>query len=134
MSGEVNSTTQQLTSPRPAASSVVFDIPALLRQSVAQVKASLGPPIDELQANVTDTERSLVYKRNGLVLTVDYFIDRQNIEVISLTGERDTTTFQHLLQLGNLSQTSTAYTIDTLRSEKARLYRGIAVSLNLPSN
>ena len=124
--------TRQVVSSHLATSPVVFDIPVLLRLSVAQVKAKLGPPADELQANAVNTERSLVYKKHGLVLSVNYFIDVPQVDVISLTNERDTTSFQYLLPLGNLSSTSPTYVIDTLRGKKVGFYRGIAVSPNPP--
>jgi len=112
------------------ASKIIFDIPALLHKSIPQIRKELGQPIDEVQANPVNTERSLLYENKDVSLTVDYFTDDIRVEVISLMGKRDSTSFQHLLPLGNLSANSRDYTIDTLYSEKKGFFRGVAVRLN----
>lgn len=117
-------------SPLHSAASAVFDIPVLLQLSVTQVKAKLGTPLEELQANAANTERSLIYKKDGLILSVYYILDTPNVDVISLTNERDTTDFRYLLPLGNVSPSIDTYRIDTLFGQKPGLYRGIAVRIN----
>lgn len=126
---EKNRPAKQISSLHSAASAV-FDIPVLLQLSIPQVKAKLGTPLEELQANAANTERSLVYKKGGLILSVYYILDTPNVEVISLTNERDTTAFRYLLPLGNISPSINTYRIDTLFGQKPGLYRGIAVRIN----
>ncbi|RZK27751.1 MAG: hypothetical protein EOO61_23010 [Hymenobacter sp.] len=109
---------------------IVFDIPALLPLTLAQVKAKLGKPVEELQANVTNTERSLIYKKHGLILSIDYFADSPKIEVIGFMNKRDTISFDYLLPLGNLELSDSGYVIDTIRGERPNTYRGIAVRLD----
>ena len=110
----------------------VFDIPPLLQLSVSQAKAKLGPPIDEVQADYENATRMLIYKKQGLVLSVSYLVDTRQVDMVSLSIERDTTATQYLLPLGNLSANDNAYLVDTLHSEKAGFYRGIVVRRNPP--
>jgi len=111
---------------------VVYDIPPLLQLSMNQAKARLGRPIGEEQADYENATRMLIYKKRGLMLSVSYLVDTQQVDMVSLSIERDTTAFKYLLPLGNLSPNNTAYTIDTLHSEKPGLYRGIVVRRNPP--
>ena len=113
-------------------SSTVFDIPSLLHLSISQAKAKLGRPMDEEQADYENATRVLIYKKQGLVLTVSYLVGTQQVDMVSLAIDRDTTAFQYLLPLGNLSATNNSYSIDTLHSEKVGLYRGIVVRANPP--
>ena len=111
---------------------VVFDVPPLLRLSVNQVKAKLGRPFGDEQADYENATRVLIYKKSGLVLSVGYFVNTQQVDMVSLAIDRDTTAFQYLLPLGNLSPISTAYSVDTLHSDKVGFYRGIVVRPNPP--
>lgn len=56
-------TMQQVNAPFHASNKVIFDIPALLPLTIAQIKAKLGKPVDELQADYMNAERGLVYKK-----------------------------------------------------------------------
>lgn len=111
---------------------IAFDVPTLLRLSIPQVKKKLGPPADELQANVTDTERSLVYNRNDIQLTINYIVETNRIDNIGLAAKRDTTAYAYLEPLGNLSRLDTAYVIEPQQGEKVGQYHGILIKPNPP--
>ncbi|WP_156176228.1 hypothetical protein [Hymenobacter terrenus] len=116
-----------------ANSTVVFDVPSLLRLSMLEVKKKLGPPNDELQANVTDTERSLVYDKKGLRLTINYFVRTNQIDNISLaTINHDTTAYSYLEPIGNLRHQDTTYVIKPQEGEKAGQYHGLLITPNPP--
>ena len=109
-----------------------FDVPTLLPLSSLQVRKKLGPPIDELQADAFDGARSLVYSKNGLQLTVDYFVENNQVDRILLAPTHDTTAYQFLLPAGNLIQQDTTYTIEPQPGEKPGYYHGILIKHNPP--
>jgi hypothetical protein len=110
----------------------IFDMPALMKLSISQIRSKLGPPLDEMQANVTDTERSLIYKKDGLKLTIDYIVQTGQVDDIALTTEHDTDDYVHLESLGNLSQQDTAYSIEPQPGKSAGNYEGVLIRPNPP--
>ena len=128
--GQSDKSTHTLEKTR---SRVVFDVPSLLRISILDVRKKLGPPADELQANVTDTERSLIYNKNGLRLTIDYIVETNQVDIISLAATRDTTAYSYLVPLGNLNQDDTTYVIKPQQSEKSGYYHGILIQPTPPA-
>jgi hypothetical protein len=101
----------------------IFDMPALLKLSISQIR---------MQANVTDTERSLIYKKDGLKLTIDYIVQTGQVDDIALTTEHDTDDYVHLESLGNLSQQDTAYSIEPQPGKSAGNYEGVLIRPNPP--
>lgn len=129
LSAPINVPGQALGKVRQA---VAFDVPSLLQLSVPQIKRRLGPPADELQANVTDTERSLIYNKNGIQLTINYIVETNQIDNIGLAAKRDTTAYAYLEPLGNLNQQDTAYVIEPQQGEKAGQFHSLLIKPNPP--
>lgn len=123
-----DTTSTEQTAPSREA---VFDVPALLGKNIDEITRLLGKPGEPDASNLTVDELERRYSRKGYRLIINY--DQKTRQVAGfflsapgLSGE--TKDCGSILKAGNLNPASTAYAIDTLRSERKGYFTGVAVT------
>ena len=67
--------------PRPLADSAAyaFNVPALVGLTVDQIRAQLGKPISDEQGSANKDLKTLLYRRKGYELSIDYEVQSRRL-------------------------------------------------------
>ena len=124
-------TTTPALSPAPRASAdsatYVFNIPARIGLRADQIKATLGKPISDERESIDELVKSLIYRRQGYELLIDYKVRSRQVINFYLSPTKSWKKYAYFLTAGNLNQEDKHYKVDLLNEENG-LYQGVVVT------
>jgi hypothetical protein len=108
----------------------VFDVPALLGKNIEQVARQLGKATGPDIPNLTVNEVERTYVRQGYKLVVTYDTTSRQVTGFVMPAPEpagQTKDCRKLLEAGSLESGNARYTVDSLTSDKAGYFKGLAI-------
>ena len=121
-----------LPASRPLTDSAAyaFDIPALVGLTIDQIRAQLGKPISDEQGSINEDLKTLLYRRKGYELSIDYEVQSRRLFNIYLSSLQERQHYTVLLRAANASaEGGRGYQVDAQNGE-AGLYENLAFTLD----
>ncbi|WP_310397804.1 hypothetical protein [Hymenobacter sp.] len=118
--------------PRPLADSAAyaFNIPALVGLTVDQIRTQLGEPISDEQGSDNEDLKTLLYRRKGYELSIDYEVQSRRLFNIYLSSLQSRQPYPVLLRAANATaEGGKGYQVDPQNGEDG-LYENLAITLD----